>query len=102
MKKQATFKKIKSITNWQIAIGYCQMQSLLKFATPKYYLSSVTGWDADVYLIDGGAIITGYRPKGLQADYKLVQSYEEKATGETDFFKLEELTKELIQKVLEK
>ena len=102
MKKQSTFKKIKATTQWQISVGYCQMQSLLKFTSPSYYLASVTGWDADVYLIDGGAIITGYRPKGLQADYQLVRSYEEKAANETDFSKLEELTKELIQKVLKK
>lgn len=74
--KKATEKRYDTI----ISIGYCNLQRLLQFKTPKSYTFSALGWDADIYDINGIAICTGYRPFGnIEADYKTCQKYETKA-----------------------
>lgn len=64
-----------------ISIGYCGAQYLLKYATPYYYTSSdLYGWRADIYIIDGTAIATGYAPFGnIRPDYEIIKKWETKA-----------------------
>lgn len=68
---------------WQvISVGYCDLQTLLRFKDANYYTSGVYGWNCDIYdLGNGVALTTGYRPFGnLKASYYHITSkYEKKA-----------------------
>lgn len=44
-----------------VALGYCELQSLLSCADPEAYTAGVYGWNFDVYQIGGLTICTGYR-----------------------------------------
>ena len=80
MKHKTTEKVIKERYNTIISIGYCNLQRLLKALEPVAYTSGVTGWKADIYAIDGVAIVTGYRPFGnIKADYDICSKYENEA-----------------------
>lgn len=83
MKFKTTTKKIKEnySQNYILNIGYCDLQTLLKYESPSAYTSGVYGWNYDLYEIDGLAICTGYRgmPSGKNFDYSLVKKYETKA-----------------------
>ena len=106
--------KKKFIETWydkKIRIGYCNAQYLLHYQERKGYTCGVYGWNADIYDIDGVAIITGYRTFGnYRIDYDLLQKYETKAekivlNRELDETqkkrKVNKLLKGLIKKVLE-
>lgn len=65
-----------------IKVGYCGLQTLLKFRSPDAYTASKTyGWRADVYEITfDTVIVTGYAPFGnIVPGYETVKKYEEKA-----------------------
>lgn len=65
-----------------IKVGYCSLQTLLKFRSPNAYTASKTyGWRADIYEITPNTVIvTGYAPFGnIVPDYETVKKYEEKA-----------------------
>lgn len=83
MKFKTTTKKIKEnyTNNYIISIGYCDLQTLLKYESPRAYTSGLYGWNYDLYDIEGIAICTGYRgmPSGKNFDYDLVRKYETKA-----------------------
>ena len=80
MKHKTTQKAIKERYNTIISVGYCNLQRLLKALEPVAYTSGVTGWKADIYAIDGVAIVTGYRPFGnIKADYDICSKYENEA-----------------------
>lgn len=58
-----------------VALGYCELQSLLSCADPEAYTAGVYGWNFDVYRLGGLTICTGYRgmvgePAVLTADYE--------------------------------
>jgi hypothetical protein len=56
------------------------MQTLLQFKSPIYYTAGVYGWNADIYDINGVAIVTGYRPGvGVGVAYDIIRKYENKA-----------------------
>ena len=85
--KYATTKKaiLNSYPN-VIKVGYCSLQSLLKFHSPSAYTASKTyGWRADVYEITPDTVIvTGYAPFGnIVPDYEIIKKYEEKAQEES-------------------
>lgn len=61
MKFKTTTKKIKSGHQDYISAGYCDLQYLLNFESPKAYTSGIYGWNYDVYEIEGVLICTGYR-----------------------------------------
>lgn len=61
------------------SIGYCELQNLLRFELPESYTCGVYGWNADIYSINGYAIVTGYRPFGRSVDYEVVRKYDRKA-----------------------
>lgn len=80
MKFKTTKKAIKENYSDIIEIGYADLQYLLNFKTPMAYTCGVYGWNADVYDIDGVAIVTGYRPFGnIKPDYEVIRQYNEKA-----------------------
>lgn len=80
MKFKTTNRAINSYYNKVLRVGYCAMQGLLRHQEPIAYTCGVYGWNADLYIVDGLAICTGYRPTGsAQVDYKLLDEYEKKA-----------------------
>lgn len=87
-----------------ISVGHCNMQYLLRGQDPMYYTCGYYGWNADIYVIDGVAICTGYRPFGsYKMDYKKVKKLEEKARKIWDDYSLEYKTQcKKVNKLLEK
>lgn len=86
MKYATTKKAILSNYPNVIKVGYCSLQTLLKFRSPSAYTASKTyGWRADVYEITPDTVIvTGYAPFGnIDPDYEIVKKYEEKAQKES-------------------
>ena len=82
MKYETTKKAILSNYPNVIKVGYCYLQTLLKFRSPNAYTASKTyGWRADVYEITPNTVIvTGYAPFGnIAPDYVTVKKYEDKA-----------------------
>lgn len=58
-----------------IAIDYCGLQNLLCYSSRNYYTSGIYGWNADVYVFNDVAIVTGYRPFGRHPNYDTVKEY---------------------------
>lgn len=86
MKYATTKKAILSNYPNVIKVGYCSLQTLLKFRSPDAYTASKTyGWRADVYEITPDTVIvTGYAPFGnIVPDYEIIKKYEEKAQKES-------------------
>ena len=82
MKYETTKKAILSNYPNVIKVGYCSLQTLLKFHSPSAYTASKTyGWRADIYEITPNTVIvTGYAPFGnIVPGYETVKKYEEKA-----------------------
>lgn len=82
MKYETTKKAILSNYSNVIKVGYCDLQTLLKFRSPNAYTASKTyGWRADIYEITPNTVIvTGYAPFGnIAPDYVTVKKYEDKA-----------------------
>ena len=80
MKYKTTQKAIKENYRKIINVGYAELQSLLKHLEPIAYTAGAYGWNADIYTIDGVAIVTGYRPFGnIKADYDICEKYENEA-----------------------
>ena len=80
MKYKTTQTAIKEKFRYIIYTGYAELQSLLKHVEPIAYTAGVYGWNADIYTIDGVAIVTGYRPFGnIRADYDICEKYESEA-----------------------
>lgn len=61
MKPQITIKSIRNDSRAKIALGYCDMQSVLNYCTPEGYSAGIYGWNFDVYGTDTAVITTGYR-----------------------------------------
>lgn len=65
-----------------IATGYCTLQHLLSWESPRAYTSGVYGWNFDVYECGNTAICTGYRGMpGAWVDYEIEKKYDEMARG---------------------
>lgn len=81
MKKQVTQKFIKENYKNIISVGYCDLQTVLRYEDSKYYNAGVYGWNADIYQIDNDTVIvTGYRPFGnIKTSYEVTRKYEEEA-----------------------
>lgn len=81
-KVRTSQKAIKEAYQNIIAVGYCNLQSLLDFFYDKerYYTVRREGWGSDVYNFGLTAISTGYAPFGnIRPSYELTQKYEHKA-----------------------
>lgn len=80
MKFKTTRKEINNNYYNVISIGYCNAQYLLNGKNPIAYNAGYYGWNADVYDVNGVAIVTGYRPWGnIRPDYDTIKKYEDEA-----------------------
>lgn len=80
MKFKTTKKAVNEKYRYIICIGYADLQHLLAHIEPTAYTAGVYGWNADIYIINGVAIVTGYRPFGnIKADYDICEKYESEA-----------------------
>ena len=80
MKKQTTQKSVKSTYEIIISVPYCELQFLLSHCDPVYYNTGAYGWNADIYIINGIAIVTGYRPFGnIKPDTETLRTYDDAA-----------------------
>lgn len=65
-----------------VSVGYCGLQSLLRYQSPRFYTCGVYGWNCDVYTFGDWAITTGYRGMVSHVDglgYDRTREYEKKA-----------------------
>lgn len=81
MNGKITKKIVKEAYKNIISVGYCELQSLLRFKGAKFYNYGVYGWNCDIYVIDyDTVIVTGYRPFGnIKPTHELMKKYENKA-----------------------
>jgi hypothetical protein len=80
MKFKTTKKAILAGYRNIICVGYCDLQALLGFKDPIAYTTRSEGWAADIYDVNGTAIVTGYAPFGnIRPGYEANKSYNDKA-----------------------
>lgn len=81
MKTKITKREILNNYANVICVGFCGVDCLLNYETPKYYTSGLYGWNADIYVVNmDTVIVTGYRPFGnIRVDYDLQVKYESAA-----------------------
>lgn len=75
LKKKEVLESFKTV----ISAGYCDLQNLLWGKDKVGYTAGVYGWNADVYMIDNVALVTGYRTFGNRISYDIVKKYEDLA-----------------------
>ena len=71
-------KDVVNESGYKFAIGYCDIQHLLRYQDKLGYTYGVYGWNFDVYKIGDCVISTGYRgmecgeniPEGFELDFK--------------------------------
>lgn len=61
MKYKTTRKAIVAGSPRLVSVGYCDLQTLLRYHSPMAYTCGIYGWNFDVYEIHGLTICTGYR-----------------------------------------
>lgn len=67
-----------------VSVGYCGLQYLLKFQSPRFYTCGVYGWNCDVYAFGDWAITTGYRGMVSHVDglgWDKTREYDKKAAA---------------------
>lgn len=104
-KLRVTRKQIKEGYKNVIEVGYCELQTLLRYESARYYTCGVYGWSADIYEInDNTVIVTGYSPFGnIRVDRKIIKKYEDKAMKIShDWLKSYEENKKAIDKLIKK
>lgn len=82
MKTKTTRKYIKqNYKNIIMIPNYLNIQNLIRYKSPDYYLTRSEGWAADVYHIDfDTCIVEGYAPIGnIKPDTKTAKQYNDKA-----------------------
>jgi len=80
MKYKTTKSAVLNGYSKTVKIGYCNLQTLLAYENPVAYTARREGWGADIYDVDGVAIITGYAPFGkFDPGRDLCKKYESKA-----------------------
>ena len=79
MKLKTTKKQIKDNSRQILSVGYCALQSLLRYESPFAFSAGVYGWACDYYNINGVVISTGYQPIGTPPNYSMMAEYETKA-----------------------
>lgn len=84
MRFKTTMKEVKATNRVILKVGYCNLATLLRYESPYAYTTGTYGWNADVYAVNGVAIVTGYRPFGQSVDYDLVEEFEERARALAD------------------
>jgi hypothetical protein len=67
-----------------IALGYCDLQHLLRFENAFAYSCGVNGWACDYYELEHNnqkyVISTGYSPIGRRVDYKTTKTFDHLAS----------------------
>ena len=76
MTRQTTKETTRAMYPQIISVGEGELHNLLMHEQPIAYTTDMYGWDADVYEIDGVAIVTGYKPFGDRPYDELVEKYE--------------------------
>lgn len=80
MKVQTTKKNINNSYRKIVHVGYCDLQTLLSLEEPFAYTAGVYGWNANIYDLNGIALVTGYRTFGnISPSWELTEKYEKKA-----------------------
>ena len=62
MKYRTTDREQRENNSLVLGFGYCQVQNIEKYLTPRAYTAGVYGWRADFYEFAGFTISTGYAP----------------------------------------
>ena len=82
MAKAKTTRKWVADNYTCVSVGYCSLQYLLYFQSPRFYTCGVYGWNCDIYTFGNYAITTGYRGMISHVDglgYDKTNAYETKA-----------------------
>lgn len=103
MKTKTSKKYLNANFKNKIAVGYCDLQTLLRFSRPNFYMCSETGWDCDIYIYDlNTVIVTGNRPYGnIYPHYSLIKKYEEWAKNKRYHAMPEDISSGKLQKIFE-
>ena len=102
MKIKATKKSIIQQSGRVLAVGYCALQTLLKYKSPFAYSAGIHGWSCDYYNAGDGLIIsTGYAPAGTATlpEQKIIKEYEQKAQNARTAAEIDTLYNEFIAKI---
>ena len=84
-------------------VGYCELQYLLRYISADGYTAGVYGWNADIYIFDNIALVTGSHPFGREINHETARKYEQKARKIVDNYDLSyEQKKKKTNKLLEK
>lgn len=107
MKYKTTKREVMNGYATVICVGYCNLQTLLKYENEAAYTARREGWAADIYDFGPVAIVTGYAPFGnIRPAWDLCRKYEKAAeqiaynnhlTYEAQKAQLSALIKEFIQ-----
>ena len=87
MKYKTTDKEQRENNALVLGFGYCQIQNIEKYLTPRAYTCGVYGWRADFYEFAGFTISTGYAP--LDYIYKEIHSKKTAEKIKAEILKLE-------------
>ena len=106
MKLKTTKKQIRENTRGNLyAVGYCDLQYLLRYESPFAYSSGINGWSCDYYelSVDGQRVIisTGYQPIGKSIDLTTVKRWEESARDYQRNIKSWDLKEEMTKSILD-
>lgn len=102
MKVQTTKKAVKNNYSKIIRIGYCDLQTLLSLEEPFAYTAGVYGWNANIYGLNGIALVTGYRTFGeISPSWELIEKYEQKAKEVIDLIYNYEERKEALKTLID-
>ena len=96
MTKQTTKETVRASYHNIIKVTEGELHNLLYEEQPISQIVDGIGWVADVYEIDGCAIVTGYKPFGDQPSKELVEKYETKAKKIRDRWLAQVETEELL------
>lgn len=81
MKVRVTKKAIRENYREIISVYYCRLQNVLMYRDCNFYTTRAEGWGADIYDVDGVAIVTGYDPFGnINPSYELCKKFDDEAS----------------------
>ena len=81
-KIKTTLKAIRNSHHYVVPVGYCQLQSLLRYRSPMAYAKGIYGWNCDLYSLSHDVgICTGYNTVGnLDYPSERIHNFEAKAS----------------------
>ncbi len=96
MTKQITKETARAMYPHIIKARENELHNLLYEEKPAAQIVDGIGWVADVYEIDGVAVVTGYKPIGIRPADELIQKYESAAKEIRNMWLPHVETKELL------